>query len=350
MKSLTAVASVGLVAAAAFVIFVPTWDHVPAKATELGFPQEVQFASAKEWLAANQAPAALPPAETGGPRATEAYKNVQVLTDVSAAEFMRTQQAITQWVSPKEGCGFCHTGEDYASDAKPAKIAARTMMRMTRHLNTDWANHVAPAGVTCFSCHRGQPIPAEVWIPQAPAPTHQLIAKMENWQESADTVRKFFPDAGWAEYLLQDQPISVQSTAALPNNTIAARVVAKRVYEMMMQMSNGIGVNCGYCHNSRAFASWDESTPYRWVGYDALRLVRDLNNNFLLSVVHDVPQTRQLTTETDLPVLPERQRGVQLGNGLVVCKTCHYGLTKPLNGANMLHDYPALTTAAAASH
>ena len=109
---------------------------------------------------------------------------------------------------------------------------------------------------------------------------------------------------------------------------------------MMMQMSDGIGANCGYCHNSPRFASWAESSPYRWIGFDAIRLVRDLNRNYLLPIAPLVPQTRTLTTETNLPVLPEQERGPQLGNGLVICATCHHGVTKPLNGANMVHDYP----------
>ena len=348
MKQITVVAGTGLLLASAFIIFVPTWTGAPLASTELGFPQEMQFDVGRGALPVNQAPAVLPPAASGGPSATAAYKNVQVLTDVSAAEFMRTQEAITQWVSPKQGCDFCHTGSDYASDAKPTKSAARIMMRMTRHINADWSNHVAPAGVTCFSCHRGQPVPAEIWFPMPPPPKHDFIAPQDNWQESADTVRKFFPDAGWSEYYLQDQPIAAQSTTALPTNTIGSFDETKRIYEMMMQMSDGIGVNCGFCHNSRAFESWDESTPYRWVGYDALRLTRDINKNFMLALAQAIPQTRQLSDETRLPVLPARQQGVQGGNGLVICSTCHYGLTKPLNGANVQQSYPALTEPAAA--
>ncbi len=347
MKSITLFAGGALLAAAAFVLFVPTWEHTP-RDTEMSFPQGIQFEPARTWLASNKAPAPLPSAETGGPMATETYKNVQVLTDVSAAEFMRTQYAITQWVSPREGCGFCHAGEDWASDAKPAKVAARVMVRMTRHLNADWQEHVQPSGVTCYSCHRGQPVPAETWFPQAPMPQRRYVAKRDNWQEAADTVRKFFPDAGWDEWYVGDEPIHVQSDTALPADRVAAQVVAKRVYEMMMQYSDGIGVNCGYCHNSRAFWDWNESTPQRWTGYNALRLVRDLNNNFLLQVAAAIPETRQLVRETNLPVIPAQQRGVQQGSGLVVCATCHQGVPQPLNGANMVHDYPALAPAAAA--
>ena len=33
--------------------------------------------------------------------------------------------AITAWVSPKEGCNYCHEGADLASDAKYTKVVAR---------------------------------------------------------------------------------------------------------------------------------------------------------------------------------------------------------------------------------
>ncbi len=342
MKSLTKLAGLGVLAAGAFVLFVPNWMPKPRAATEVGFPQQILFHGPAERAATNQAPPPLPPAAEGGPSATQAYKNVQVLTDVSAAEFMRLQTAITQWVSPKEGCGFCHAGDDWASDAKPAKQAARAMLRMTRHINADWSNHVAGAGVTCYTCHRGQPVPAEIWFPSAPPPHNPFLGKQDNWREAADTVRKFFPDASYAEYFLDDEPIAVQSTTPQPSGTISARIEAKRIYEMMMTLSDGIGVNCGFCHNSRNFQSWAESTPYRWVAYDAINMLRDLNRNFLMPIAAIIPQTRALEGETRLPVLPARQSGQQLGNGLALCATCHQGVTRPLGGANMVHDYPGL--------
>ena len=350
MRSLTFTLAIGAVAAAAFVVFVPEWTFSAGNGVQIGSSPTSMIYFSKGQMqepVSQEAPPPLPPVQAGGLSATDTYKNVKVLTDVSAAEFMRLQHAITQWVSPKQGCGFCHAGGDYASEANPMKDAARVMLRMVRHVNADWGNHVNPAGVTCYTCHRGQPIPAETWFPSRPRPDRPFIAKQDDWQESADTVRKFFPDAGFEEYFVQAEPISVQSTTPLPSGTVSTSIVAKRVYEMMMQMSDGIGVNCGYCHNSRVFQSWEQSTPYRWSGYDGIRLTRDLNRNFLLQVAPLVPETRELVRETQIPVLPARETGVQGGNGLVVCATCHYALPKPLNGAEMLPDYPGLTAAAA---
>jgi photosynthetic reaction center cytochrome c subunit len=347
MKSLTVVAGLAALAAGAFALLVPSWEAPPPAAMEVSFPQGIQFQPSAERAAVNRPLPPLPPAAEGGPAATEVYKNVQVLTDVSAAEFMRMQEAMTQWVSPQQGCGFCHAGTDWASDAKPAKQAARVMLRMTRHLNTEWSSHTAAAGVTCYTCHRGQPVPAEIWFPSPPTPRRPMVAPQDAWHEAADTVRKFFPDAGLAEYFLADEPIAAQSTTVEPGGTTASYDEVKRIYEMMMTMSDGIGANCGLCHNSRDFQSWDESTPYRWNAWYAIRMLRDLNRNYLPDVAAVIPQSRLREGETRLPVLPAREAGAQQGNGLVLCGTCHRGVLRPLGGASMAHDYPALAGRAA---
>jgi photosynthetic reaction center cytochrome c subunit len=348
MRILTVVAGVAVLAAGAFIIFVPDWTHPPIGGKQLGPPPMSLILFSRGQMpepVPQTAPTPIAAAAEGGPMATQQYKNVQVLTDVSAAEFMRLQQAITQWVAPKQGCSYCHEGTDYASDAKPAKLAARLMLKMVRHINADWTSHVQPAGVTCFTCHRGQPVPAEVWFPIPPAPVKPFVAKQDNWREASDTVRKFFADDSYYEYLLENTPISVQSSTALPSQKVASQIVAKRVYEMMMTMSDGIGVNCGYCHNSRVFQSWRQSTPYRWPGFDGIMLTRDLNRNYLLQLSPLIPETRELVHETGLPVLPPRESGKQTGNGFVLCATCHYAHPNPLDGANMLKDYPGLSDA-----
>jgi hypothetical protein len=68
-------------------------------------------------------------------------------------------------------CNFCHAEEkdshhlDYASDAKPEKEIARSMMRMTMRINQeDFKLKGAMIGdsvlaVSCETCHHGQPHP-----------------------------------------------------------------------------------------------------------------------------------------------------------------------------------------------
>ena len=73
---------------------------------------------------------------------TQKYKNVQVLTDLNVQQFSRLMQALTQWVSPEQGCAYCHNTKNLASDEKYAKVVARHMLQMTRNLNVQWKSHV----------------------------------------------------------------------------------------------------------------------------------------------------------------------------------------------------------------
>ncbi len=36
--------------------------------------------------------------------------------------------------------------------------------RMVKYINQDWTQHVAQTGVTCYTCHRGKPVPEHIWF------------------------------------------------------------------------------------------------------------------------------------------------------------------------------------------
>jgi photosynthetic reaction center cytochrome c subunit len=91
-----------------------------------------------------------------------------------------------------------------------------------------------------------------------------------------------------------------------------------------MQMSTALGVNCTYCHNTRAIATWAESTPQRVTAWHGIRMVRDVNNVYI-----DPLQ----------PVFPANRLGPHGDVAKVFCATCHQGQNKPMNGAQMLKDY-----------
>ena len=72
-------------------------------------------------------------------------------------------------------CDFCHApvknmadSLDYASDEKPMKEDARKMMRLTIQLNKDYFYYDSLQRpeylkvVTCITCHRGDPFPADL--------------------------------------------------------------------------------------------------------------------------------------------------------------------------------------------
>ena len=257
-------------------------------------------------VADNKPPAVIPPvpATAVGP---SPYKNVQVLTDVSVPEFNRTMVAFSQWVAPtsgpRAGCTYCHVATNLASDSIYAKVVARRMLQMVRHVNHDWRPHVGNTGITCYTCHRGSPAPHALW-----------------W----DTNQNQFLRA----YLDRDD-IRVESVSPYPNHALNRSSVKQtdNTYALMINQSRALGVNCTFCHNSRQFSSWDESSGKRVTALYGMRMVRDLNSNFL-TPLHSV--------------FPDSTRGPLGDSPKLQCMTCHNGVYKPLYGVNTVKDYPAL--------
>ena len=82
-------------------------------------------------------------------------------------------------------------------------------------------------------------------------------------------------------YLANDALIRVQTPAPRVMPVKPGTKDAEWTYGLMMHMSTSLGVNCTYCHNSRAWYSWEESPPQRTNAWHGIRMVRDINNNFI---------------------------------------------------------------------
>ena len=285
-------------------------------------------------IAENIPPAPEPPAADIPAKAKDVYQNVQVLGDLSITEFNRLMLAISKWVAADwpeaERCNYCHASENRALDDKYQKLVARNMLKMTLDTNASWKTHVADTGVTCYTCHRGQPIPANVWYtdpgPQLPDLT---VATGQN-AHSETVASTSLPYDPLTPFLLQDHPISVISTNPLPPGEPVERKSIKQAewsYGLMMYISDALGQNCTFCHNSRSFFDWDQSTQQRTTAWYAIRHVRDMNNQYILPLED---------------ILPDNRKGPQGDPLKIGCATCHQGAYKPLFGASMLKDYPEL--------
>jgi photosynthetic reaction center cytochrome c subunit len=282
----------------------------------------------------NQAPESSPPipAPPGGPTAGQAYQNVKVLGDVDVANFARLMVAITGWVAPKEGCTYCHAAENFASDDKYTKVVARRMLEMTRHINSDFKSHVAATGVTCYTCHRGQPVPAQVWFaPEEQKQASRMLGNRAGQNAPAASIKlASLPNDPFTPYLLQDHGIRVVGPTALQTGNRQTIKQTEFTYGLMTHMSDALGVNCTYCHNSRSFTSWDQSTPQRVTAWHGIRMARELNNDYLLPLTDNFPAQR---------------KGPTGDVAKINCATCHQGAFKPLYGAPMLADHPELASA-----
>jgi photosynthetic reaction center cytochrome c subunit len=276
----------------------------------------------------NQLPAALDPVPSEGPKAKDVYQNVKVLGDLSVGEFTRLMVAMTNWVAPTEGCLYCHSN-NFAEDTKYTKVVARKMVQMTQKINADWQPHVAATGVTCYTCHRGQPVPSNVWF--APAPQKhatRMLGDKAGQNTPAESVKlASLPYDPFGPYLDDKKEIRVIGTTALPTGNRASTKQAEFTYSLMTHMSDSLGVNCTYCHNSRSFAQWDESPPQRTTAWYGIRMARQLNNEYL---------------EPLLGVFPPERLGPTGDVAKINCGTCHQGAYKPLYGASMLKDHPEL--------
>jgi hypothetical protein len=191
----------------------------------------------------------------------------------------------------------------------------------------DWTPHVQQVGVTCYTCHRGQAIPANVWSRDT-SPEPQ--PGMAGYRAGQNVVAKFggnssLPQNALEDYLLNDKNIRVHSTTALPTGTNPnGTKETENTWSLMMHMSESLGANCTTCHNSRAFNDWDQSPPQRVTAWHGIRMSRALNNDYIVGLS---------------PVFPDSRKGPAGDVYKVSCATCHNGVQKPLYGVSMIEDY-----------
>jgi photosynthetic reaction center cytochrome c subunit len=290
-----------------------------------------------EEAAKNEAPEPLAAAPSDGPKARDVYQNVKVLGHLSVAEFARTMTAMTAWVSPKQGCVYCHNAQNFADDTVYQKVVARRMLQMTQAVNEKWKNHVGDTGVTCYTCHRGNNVPSEVWFkPLADARASNFAGDRAGQNAPAAQVGlSSLPVDPFTPFLLDAQPIRVAGTEALPiGGSGGNRQSIKQTewtYALMVHMSKSLGVNCTQCHNTRSFGSWEESSPPRVTAWHGIRMARELNQDYLLPLT---------------PSFPAHRLGPTGDVAKINCATCHQGAHKPLYGAPMAKHHPELLSSA----
>jgi Photosynthetic reaction centre cytochrome C subunit len=282
-------------------------------------------------LNAIPAPEEKEPPDPEAPAIKDVFKNVLVLNDLTVLEFSRLMQAMSTWIAPEEGCAFCHNTKNLASDEKYTKVVARKMLAMTRDINTNWKTHVAGTGVTCWTCHRGQAVPAGDWFAN-PRGDHNMLGTPvsrpgQNVTGISTQGYTSLPSDPLSKYLVDDTSIRVQGTQALAGDKHDSIYKTRTTYGLMVYMANSLGVNCTYCHNTRALSRWEESTPQRATAWYGIRMVRDLNVNVLNPIK---------------PLLPGHRLSADGDGPKVGCATCHKGSYKPLYGVSMLGDYPEL--------
>ncbi|MEN2787915.1 photosynthetic reaction center cytochrome PufC [Sphingomonas qilianensis] len=322
------------IAAGAALVLLGGCELGAKQATQTGFrgtglEQIVDVSQIKEQAAIPPAPYPLPP--DGGPTAGQSYQNVKVLSGLSKERFDHLMAEMNQWIAPPEqGCSYCHNPENMASDEKYTKIVARRMVQMTQTINARWANHVKQTGVTCYTCHGGNAVPQNMWALAEGTPEPGKILRNKHGQNSpnGNVGYSSLPYDPFAQYLLGRSQIRVASSSAFPSaKHIVSIKEAEKSYGIMMHVSSALGVNCTYCHNSQSFRSWNLSSAQRGTAYYGIRMVRDINTNYIASLQS---------------VFPAYRKGPHGDVYKVNCTTCHQGLPKPLGGVSMMAQAPIL--------
>ncbi|MDG4646935.1 photosynthetic reaction center cytochrome PufC [Roseibacterium sp. SDUM158017] len=223
---------------------------------------------------------------------------------------------------------------------------AYSMIEMTQNINQNWAAHVqanAEVGVTCYTCHRGQPVPNNVWFNTRGMDEDGWIGINENvrgWpavQNRVTMVSNYtsLPSDYLQHYLLVNDeggynPIAVHDLASRVENLPGDPLIqqTERTYAFMNYFANSLGVNCVFCHNSRAFYDPSQVTPQWATASLGIIMVQEQLEQYILPLQDVLPAERLGPIYADVPKL--------------ACRTCHQGYQQPLNGLNVIRNWPEL--------
>jgi photosynthetic reaction center cytochrome c subunit len=327
-----------LAALTAFMLLTAGWERPPIETEQSGYrgtgmaevinPRRDADVRQQQLV---DLPEPTPQASAAGPKAGDVYQNVQLLGHLSVAQFTRLMQGITEWVSPEQGCGYCHNLENLAEDSVYTKIVSRRMIQMNWSVNSEWDQHVGETGVTCYTCHRGKNVPEYTWFNSDP--DAEPVGGMAGWRNGQNRASpqvglSSLPEDPFTAYLDRNESIRVVGNTALPDGDATASIEdTEWTYALMIHMSESLGVNCTYCHNSRGFSVWNESTPQRAQSWYGIEMARALNNEYVAPLSS---------------VLPPKRLGPTGEGQKVNCTTCHQGVNKPLYGTQLVDAYPSL--------
>ena len=88
--------------------------------------------------------------------AREVYRNVQSMPDSAAGSFQMTMSVFSAALGVS--CDHCHVAGSWASDEKPAKRTARTMLELFDEMPRYFEKSRQPAW-QCYTCHQGSAKP-----------------------------------------------------------------------------------------------------------------------------------------------------------------------------------------------
>lgn len=252
------------------------------------------------------------------------------LANVTVENYERLRDAMRSWTGIPD---LLEPGNDSYQTA-----LAYSMISMTQSINQDWIGHVqanAEVGVTCYTCHRGQPVPNNIWF--RVGNVNSNVAGWPAIQNRVTMTSNFtsLPSTYLEHFLLLDENgeygvAQVHDLVSRAENPPGSPLIqqAEMTYAWMNYFSNSMGVNCTFCHNTRAFYDPAQVTPQWATASLGILMVQETLEEYILPL------------ETVLP--PERLGPVYADVPKLACRTCHQGEQQPLNGLNVIRNWPEL--------
>ena len=228
----------------------------------------------------------------------------------------------------------------FAGEENYQTVVARNMIEMTQNINEFWGGHVnanAEVGVTCYTCHRGQPVPNNIWFEVSP-----VNENAGGWSANQNRVTMVsnstsLPSDYLETYLLLNEDgqynrIGVHDLASRVQQMDGDPLIqhAERTYAFMNYIANSLGVNCTFCHNTRAFYDAAQVTPQWATATLGIQMVQEALDLYVLPLADVLPAERLGPVHGDVPKL--------------ACRTCHQGQQRPLRGLNVIANWPELAT------
>lgn len=165
----------------------------------------------------------------------QAFKNIQTLKGLPGSQLFSVMQFMA--VSLGVRCDYCHvrTGNnwEWEKDDKQEKQTARKMIQMTADINKN--NFGGRSGVSCTTCHRGQPhpistsavaadafqprpqaAPAAAPVPEAMPTADQVLDKYIQalgGKEAIEKVKTVVRKGTYTRHLLPESPIEIYQAA-----------------------------------------------------------------------------------------------------------------------------------------
>jgi hypothetical protein len=217
--------------------------------------------------------------------AEQVFKNIQVLNGMRAAELQGAMSFIAS--SLGVDCDYCHRQDKegtFASDAVPAKLRARDMIRMTRRINQETFH--GENRVTCFTCHQGGTAPvsmATILASGAPRPAVAPVSAPGNAQgEPLPTVQQVLDH--YVKALGGQAALDAVKTRIIKTAALGHASSDKSVEELFQKAPGKVLVH----RQSEGYTSWAGFNGQQAWAQDSLKSYWGLlNNSELHSIMRD---------------------------------------------------------------